>query len=552
MGVRIAGALISVAAVLCGPAAHAVEVALAPPFENTSPEVQLDAVVLSPIAQAIQSNLAAQTSLRGSLEAAILDQVRTLYETRNFEPLWIRDGVASDQAQALRTRMAAAEADGLDPSVYGSEGIASFAAPDPASLAAAEVQFARAVSLYVTHLASGRLAPAAISKIITQVPERPDLAEVLPRLARSTAIAADLKGYEPPHPEYAALKSALAAIRRAEAAEPSVVLPEGSTLRPGTRDARVPLLRARLGVAAPDRDGDASVMDEAVTAALRAFQAVNRLEADGVLGPRSIAALNGRNRADQIAGIIANMERWRWMPRDLGGFHVAVNVPEFMVRVRRDGKVMHETRVVVGTPANPTPLFSHSMDHLVVNPFWNVPTSILKNEMLSEIQADPSGYFARRGYQVLAQAGGAMRVVDPASINWWAVKPGSVRVRQVPGDDNALGRIKFMFPNQHSVYLHDTPSKKLFQRDFRAYSHGCVRVDNPLEFADAILAVGAPDWNSKRLEKLYGGPERRINLAKPIPVHLAYFTASVEPDGAVRWFDDIYGFDKRMAEALGL
>ena len=223
-----------------------------------------------------------------------------------------------------------------------------------------------------------------------------------------------------------------------------------------------------------------------------------------------------------------------------------------MVRVVENGEAIHATRVVVGTPGNRTPTFSHVMDHLVVNPFWNVPVSIVREEMLPEIRQDPWGYFSRHGYQVLAESGGRMRVVDPGSINWGAVNPGSIRIRQVPGDHNALGRIKFMFPNQHSVYLHDTPSKRLFERDFRAFSHGCVRVDNPLEFADAILPTAAPDWNSERLEALYGGPEQRIDLTTPIPVHLAYFTTWIDADGTLRSFEDIYGYDGEIRALYGV
>jgi L,D-transpeptidase YcbB len=215
-----------------------------------------------------------------------------------------------------------------------------------------------------------------------------------------------------------------------------------------------------------------------------------------------------------------------------------------------NGSVVHETRVIVGKPTNRTPTFSSAISYLIVNPYWNVPTSIVSKEMLPEIRADPYDYFARQGFQVFARVGGRFRQVDPSYVDWYSVNPRSVQIRQVPGDDNALGRIKFMFPNQHSVYLHDTPSKRLFQRDVRALSHGCVRVENPLDFADALLARAAPDWNSKRLEKLYGGPERRVNLDTPVPVHLVYFTTSVDTDGTLHHFDDIYGYDAAMAAKL--
>jgi murein L,D-transpeptidase YcbB/YkuD len=313
------------------------------------------------------------------------------------------------------------------------------------------------------------------------------------------------------------------------------------------RDARVSLLRVRL--AAPSASGEDELFDAELAAAVIAFQASQGLADDGVAGPHTLAALNGPDREADIAAAAANMERWRWMPRDLGDFHVLVNVPEFVVRVFSDGEEVHQTRVVVGKPANPTPTFSHAIDHLVVNPYWNVPTSIVTKEMIPEIRGSGGNYFSRQGYQVFAQVGGRSYQVDPGRIDWNRVNPRAVRIRQVPGDRNALGRIKFMFPNQHSVYLHDTPSKRLFQRDERALSHGCVRVDEPLAFADALLPYAAPEWNSVRLKKLYGGKERRINLDRPVPVHLAYFSMRIEADGTIRRFRDIYGYDQRMLKA---
>jgi murein L,D-transpeptidase YcbB/YkuD len=354
--------------------------------------------------------------------------------------------------------------------------------------------------------------------------------------------------FEPQHPEYLALKAALAKLRTLPTEE-QVRIPEGKTLKPGKSDERVPLLRARLQLALAE-DTDPNVFDEALVEAVKSAQAGAGLNPDGFLGPRTLAALNGRSREEEIAAIVANLERWRWMPHDLGAFHVIVNVPEFVVRVVENGATVHETRVVVGKPKNRTPTFSNAISYLIVNPYWNVPTSIVSKEMLPEIQADPYGYFARQGYQVFARVGGRFRQVNPSYIDWYSINPRSVQIRQVPGDDNALGRIKFMFPNQHSVYLHDTPSKRLFQREVRALSHGCVRVENPLDFADVLLARAAPSWNSERLQKLYGGPEQRVNLDTPVPVHLAYFTISIDPDGTLRHFDDIYGYDTAMTDFL--
>jgi len=527
--------------------ARATEVAMIGPVDPRDALVQRKPAELSLQAEAVRTALAEQQAPRS--EKVIVEGVHSFYEARDFEPLWIRDGRPSAEMTALRRRLDGAAEEGLDPALYASPGPPS-GTGNADAFAAADVGFSLALVRYVTHLATGRVGPAEISRIITLEPERPAPDQILARLSRNAAVALAVTSFEPPHAQYKALKAKLAELRASVAEVAQVTVPEGRLLRPGKADARVPILRARLSVATADI-AEPDLYDDTLVEAVKAFQAESGLKADGILGPRTLFALNGPNRVDDIAAIIANMERWRWMPRDLGDFHVFVNVPEFMVRVFDNGAMAHETRVIVGTPKNATPTFSHVIDHLVVNPFWNVPTSILRNEMLPEIRQNPYGYFSRRGYQVLAKVGGKMRVVDPGSIDWWWVDPRSVRIRQVPGDANALGRIKFMFPNQHSVYLHDTPTKKLFERDQRAFSHGCVRVDDPLAFADAILKVAAPDWNSGRLEALYGGPERRINLDNPIPVHLSYFTRMVDGAGELRRFEDIYGYDREMREVLG-
>lgn len=483
------------------------------------------------------------------IETIVLDGVRSFYKSRGFEPLWFQSGELSPQVSALRSHIDGAERYGLDAGAYATPHVIDRRYYDPRRLAEADVQFSRAAARFVAHIASGRIWPTDVSKLITLDPEHPDIGEALLRLSAAPDVGAALRRYEPAHPQYHALKGKLAELRATEEDGKRIVVPEGGLLKPGMSDARVVLLRQRLQVE-PPVDAGPELYDDALVRAIEAFQEDHGLSVDGIVGPRTLLTLNGRSREEDIASIVANLERWRWMPRDLGNFHVLVNVPEFSVRTYHHGTVTHDTRVIVGTPRNPTPTFSHSISHLVVNPYWNVPTSILRNEMLPEIRANPYGYFARHGYEVMANVGGQMRRIHPASVNWHVVNPRSVRVRQVPGSHNALGRIKFMFPNQHSVYLHDTPSKSLFSRDRRAFSHGCVRVQDPLEFADAILPIAAPEWNSSRLERLYGGQERRVNLDNPIPVHLTYFTTTIGADGELRHFEDLYSYDERMTEFL--
>ncbi len=345
---------------------------------------------------------------------------------------------------------------GLDPASYATPHFENRHYDDPAALAEADVAFTRAVARFVVHVASGSIVPTDISRLITLNPERPDVGEALWRLTQASSVADVIAEYEPPQPQYQLLKAKLAELQALGPDSERIVVPEGKLLKPGMSDDRVALLRQRLKVeAAPETAAD--LYDDALVEAVRTFQQERDLSVDGIVGPSTLAVLNGRSREEDIAAIVANLERWRWMPRDLGKFHVIVNVPEFVARVVDDGSVVHETRVVVGKPTNRTPTFSNMIRFLIVNPYWNVPVSIVRNELLPEARAAQGGYFARHGYEVFANIGGRMRQVSPGSVNWYAVGANSVRIRQVPGDHNALGRIKFMFPNQHSVYMHDTP-----------------------------------------------------------------------------------------------
>ena len=294
-----------------------------------------------------------------------------------------------------------------------------------------------------------------------------------------------------------------------------------------------------------DEVEDPSLFDEAVDEAVRAYQETAGLRVDGIVGPATLSALNVAAK-DHIPTIIANMERWRWMPQDLGRFHVRVNIPAFNAEIRRDGETVHATRLVLGQPSWPTPVFSDEIEHVIVNPTWNVPYNIAK-EMLPEVQASPA---ALRGYNVYANIRGRFRPINPAMIDWYNVDLTKIQIKQPPGRANALGTVKFMFPNRHSVYLHDTPSKHLFERDYRAYSHGCMRVKDPWDFANALLN-NDPELNAAQLKKMVGGRETQVNLTRHIPVHLTYFTAWVDEDGELEVRGDVYGHDKRMIPKVG-
>lgn len=591
----LAGAVFGLAAV-SGAAANATTGAATPdPAETRS--------VVDPKPVTALQLLLEETASRGDPDAKLSyltsdskKAVAAFYAGRNHKPLWTADGAPTLTAYRLVARLERADDDGLSPTDYAlpADLVSQVGRLDADDAARFERALSAALLAYAEHAQAGRVEPSSLSGYITAAPEKPEPALVLETLASSADPVSALDGYNPPHAGFQALRKALADLRKAAAEESGPpVVPAGKVLKEGVRDARVAILRARLGLApaeagdatagttaaadpaeaqetaqagaagtteqgasdaatdAPvaaqaEAAGDPTLFDAAVKDAVFAFQEENGLHADGIVGPRTLLALNAT--ADDgmaISDVIANMERWRWLPRDLGAFHVFVNIPEFKARLVRDGREVYETRVVVGKPANQTPVFSDEMDHLIVNPYWNVPYSIASQELLPSIQANPSGYLGSRNYEVLA--GG--RVVNPSSIDWSGVNLRSVRIRQRPGAGNALGRIKFMFPNQHSVYLHDTPSKSLFNRSARAFSHGCVRVEDPFDFADALLQLD-PQWDAAALKKMVGGSEKRVNLKRHIPVHLTYFTAHVDEAGRLQRRPDIYGHNARLTKAL--
>ncbi len=432
------------------------------------------------VAAALAARLADPMALPGSrLPRRQREAVAAFYALGAFKPLWIEDGAWSAAAKSVVARLATAGEDGLEAGDYPVPSpSAADKAASPADLAQADLALTAAVVRYVRDARGGRLDLPRLSTLITPKLDLPEPDAVLTRLAGAgTGAGTALASYNPDQPGYRALRAKLAQMRAAAPpiakpplGEPMVGLPP----RPGRREA---------AVAAP------------------------RLEAE----------------------VLSNMERWRWLPSDLGRDYVMVNIPAYQVRVVTDGRVVHEARVVVGKADTPTPVFSGTMEYAVVNPSWNVPPSILKNEFLPGLARDPL-YAAKRGYEVVRRG-------------------NTIAVRQPPGERNALGFIKFMFPNQHAVYLHDTPSRALFSSARRAFSHGCVRVDQPFEFAQYVLG---PKWSSERLRKLVGKGERTVQLPEKLPVHLAYFTVVVDEAGTLRRLDDIYGYDARVRAALGL
>jgi len=471
--------------------------------------------------------------------------IETYYSAHNYAPLWVSNDAANDRAKSAIAYLAQADAVGLDPSDYPAPDFKSASNTD--ALAEDELRLTVSALTFARQAQIGRIHFTRVSADIQYDLVAPEPASVLAKLADSNNAGAVLDSYNPPQEGFKALRAKLAELRKGPAdtgtkaedkpAQPRVHIAEGKILRPGMKDVRVAALRKRLAIAG---DKDNQLYDDAVRDAVKTFQTESDIGVDGNLGPNTVRALNGEQKetrrpsANPIDTIIVNMERWRWMPRELGNPYVMVNVPDYTLTLYNDGKVYWHTRIVAGKPGTTaTPMVSAEMKFITVNPTWNVPPSIIEKEYLPALQEDP---------QALERIG--LRLTQDAD--------GTVHISQPPGAGNALGRIRFNFPNKFLVYQHDTPDKYLFARDKRAYSHGCMRVQNPLTYGEKLLSLVLPKehYTEARLQSMFGDSEININFPKFIPVHLTYQTAFVDGDGKLQLREDVYGRDAKMIAIL--
>jgi murein L,D-transpeptidase YcbB/YkuD len=473
--------------------------------------------------------------------------IDAFYSARNYEPIWASGGAANDRAndraKAAKAYLAKVDAVGLDPREYPAPDFASAATPE--ALAEAELRMSAAVLTYARHAQTGRVHFSRVAADISFKLDAPGPAAVLANLAGADDAGAALDGYNPPFAEFKALKAELARLRgnggKIELVEDKSVevrvLP-GNILRPGMKDDRVLAVRQRLKVPG---DKDNRTYDDDVFEAVKAFQLQADIGVDGMLGSQTVRALNGEQETrgqpnNPIDTVIANMDRLRWLPRKLGnatGTYVVVNAPDYSLSLFHEGKLFWKTRLVVGKPSQATPMISAEMKFITVNPTWNVPPSIIENEYLPALAQDPYA-------------------LERIGLKIYQTSDGTVRVYQPPGAGNALGRIRFNFPNKFLVYQHDTPDKHLFKRDKRAYSHGCMRVQDPLDYAVKLLSIEVPNerYTKARLESMYGDSEININFPKPIPVHLTYQTAFAGEDGKIQYREDVYRRDAKMIQIL--
>ena len=498
-----------------------------------------------------------ETEIRGAPISAV-HALPALYERRGFTLAWTAAGKPAQLFAAIR----GAEADGLDPADYHLAILEKLRteverADSPPSLDLRvdyDLLLTDALARLGYHILFGKVDPERFEPDWNFAREIPnfDAAGALQDEIDSPDLGAAIERAKPQHRLYLGLKAALARYRKIRDEGGWQALPAGPALRVGSSDPRVPALRARLAVTgdlAPDAaGGPGEVYDETLAQGVTAFQGRHGLDADGVLGSRTIEELNVsvETRIDQLR---VNLERGRWLLHDLGDEFVAVNIAGFWLYYMRGGEVAWRTRVQVGKPYRATPVFRSRITYLVFNPTWTVPPGILAHDILPAQKRDRST-LARKGLEVLDASG---TPIPAESVDWDDVSAASFPyvLRQPPGPDNALGRVKFMFPNDHAVYLHDTPSKSLFEKEDRAFSSGCIRVEDPLHLAELLLA-GQAGFTRADIERVVAaGTTRSVTLARPVPVWLVYWTAWSDLERRVEFRRDLYGRDVRVLEGLG-
>ena len=419
---------------------------------------------------------------------------------------------------------------------------------NPLAGAYAEIAYSAFFLGYASDLATGRVILSKIDRDHFQKPRKLNLLALLEGIGSSRNPSQYLNTIEPQNPHYRALKSLLREYRAIAGEGGWGTVARGEALKPGMSDPRVQQLRARLektGDVLPREVSDPLVYSPDLVLATEQFQKRNGLDADGIIGPGSLSMLNV-TAEERMRQIIINMERWRHMPRDMGDRHLMVNIAAFELYTYQDGSMIEARPVMVGKNRHQTPNFSDELEYVEINPTWTVPYSIATKEMLPKLKANP-GYLGN-DFELLA--GGQSIPFTSVNFNNYSRGDFPFTIRQKPSAKNALGIIKFMLPNRHAIYLHDTPSKSLFGRTQRAFSHGCIRVYKPLEFGVSVLR-DQPGWTLKRLQNVVAGRKTtRVKLKQKVPVHIVYATAWRGEGGSVMFRKDIYSRDKKLYNAL--
>ena len=519
----------------------------------------LSAIAISPAALALSPD-----ALRGHLErvapeaapgkaSALTSAIRDFYARRDYRPLWYTDSRLSRHGTAVLAALAAAEDHGLNPALYGMPQLADrVRAASGDGQADAELALTRAYLEYAADIASGVIDnPRQVGRMFRDAARTPP-AQLLDGIAAAPDAAAYLAKLPVDTRRYNDLKAALAKYRQIERSGGWAAISKGPPIKAGFRGPRVAEIKRRLLVTGDLKAlGDAEAYDDALVAAVRAFQARHGLAADGNSGADTLAAMNVPV-AQRIDQLLINLERRRWLAGHLGPRYLYLNIADNELKIVENDHTIHVARVIVGQPYQQTPIFSAMMTQIEINPYWNVPRSIAVNEMLPSIRRNP-GYLSRNGYMLLTRSGDNTSAVNPNAVDWSQIGRGNFPyyIRQVPGANNSLGSLLFRLPNPHNVYLHDTPAKNLFDRDARFFSHGCMRVENPMKMALLLLAgQDGGAWTEARINSIIATRALTVvPLKRPLLVHVTYLTAWAEHDGSVQFRRDPYHRDAAVLAA---
>ena len=476
------------------------------------------------------------------------------YYAANPDFIWVSGLYANGRAQEAVRVLGEADGHGLDSAEYNvAIPPASFSLDRTADrlrdLIRLEMTLSARVLRYVSDAQNGRVDPNRLSGYHDFPAKALDLSGVLKTLAHTQQVRTYLELRHPQNPEYQALRVELEALKASQ--ENEIIVNSELLLKPGETSSELPDVLQLIARSIDEQNADGEVLArlgqsqlyaEELVPVVKAAQERAGLKPDGVIGPRTVAAIAGSSRAERIEKVMLALEQLRWLPSDLGGTRVFINQPAFTASYFEGGSEKLKMRIVVGKPTNQTSFFYDEIEQVDYNPYWGVPQSILVNEMLPRLRRDP-GYLDRSGYEVTDSKG---RRIPSSAINWGAYGAKvPYSVRQTPSEANALGELKILFPNKHAIYMHDTPQKELFGRDMRAFSHGCVRLQQPREMAAAVLGKSV-DYVVERLKQGHSSEK----VTRKIPVYVAYFTAWPDSSGNVEYFADVYERDKRLKAAL--
>jgi murein L,D-transpeptidase YcbB/YkuD len=516
------------------------------------PQPTLPSTFEQEVVEALLSKLNSEPKLSKELAKSELEALQKFYVAMGRNPLWVNQKGMNTNAHAIVAEFRSAGDHGLRPSDY-TKLIDDSGSRTAGSLAKLELDLSVTALAYARHAKAGRTSPNLVGLQLTYTPAISDPLHFLKELASTADPSAYLRSLHPQHPQFLRLREKLREVRSQKTSGSSPKLPDGPVLKKGISHAHVALLRKRLGISPMAEDlsgGEAKRFDAVLEETVKEFQGQNGLTADGVVGAGTRRVLNGRSPDQLTTKILMNMERWRWLPDELGGkagIYVWANIPELRVRAIEGNETVFSEKAIVGQVSHKTPVFSDQIEWIDLHPTWFVPNSIKVSDILPSLRRPTSTVMER--YNLKANCG--KYGSDYKAIDWHTIDIRQCSFSQPPGKTSVLGDFKFKFPNKHSVYMHDTHDRSLFKQKQRTFSHGCIRVQRPRRLAE-ILLKHDKGMSAERIGEIVDGPKQlhKETLNQPIPVHITYFTLLFDDQGKFSSSPDYYGHDKRLAAVL--